>query len=116
MNPSQDNLDIVLINKLSYDFESPKEGDVIVFYDIVENEYLIKRVIGLEGDIIQIIEGFIYKNNKLYFDEFSHIDITEGMTWTPQEVGKGQCWVIGDNRDNTWFGTIWNEQIVGKLK
>ena len=77
---------------------------------------LIKRVIGIPGDTIQIIEGYIYKNNELYLDEFSHINITEGITWEAERVGEGQYWVIGDNRDDTWFGLVWNDEIVGKLQ
>ena len=61
MHPSQANLDIVLVNKLSYDFETPKEGDVIVFWDYSDAEFLIKRVIGVPGDTIEVIEGFIFK-------------------------------------------------------
>jgi signal peptidase I len=116
MNPSQDNFDIVLINKLSYDFSEPREGDVVVFWDFEEGDFLIKRVIGIPGDTIQIIEGYIYKNNELYLDEFSHINITEGITWEAERVGEGQYWVIGDNRDDTWFGLVWNDEIVGKLQ
>ena len=58
MHPSQANLDIVLVNKLSYDFQTPKVGDVIVFWDYIDREFLIKRVIGVPGDTIEIIEGF----------------------------------------------------------
>ena len=116
MNPSQDNFDIVLINKLSYDFSEPREGDVVVFWDFEEGDFLIKRVIGIPGDTIQIIEGYIYKNNELYLDEFSHINITGGITWEAERVGEGQYWVIGDNRDDTWFGLVWNDEIVGKLQ
>ena len=44
MNPSQDNFDIVLINKLSYDFSEPREGDVVVFWDYEEEDFLIKTI------------------------------------------------------------------------
>ena len=116
MNPSQDNFDIVLVNKLSYDFSEPREGDVVVFWDYEEEDFLIKRVIGVPGDVIQIVNGYIFKNNKLYIDEFSHINISEGSTWEPEIVQEGQCWVIGDNRDDTWFGLVWTDEIVGKLQ
>ena len=114
MNPSQDNFDIVLVNKLSYDFETPKEGDVIVFWDYSDAEFLIKRVIGVPGDTIEIIEGFIFKNDKLYIDEFSHINLTNGISMHPWTLGEKEYWVIGDNRDETWFGVIHESEIVGQ--
>ena len=114
MHPSQGNLDIVLVNKLSYDFQTPKEGDVIVFWDYSDAEFLIKRVIGVPGDTIQVIEGFIFKNDKLYFDEFSHINLTGGISHPPDVLGEKEYWVIGDNRDNTWYGVIHEDQIVGQ--
>ena len=114
MHPSQANLDIVLVNKLSYDFETPKEGDVIVFWDYSDAEFLIKRVIGVPGDTIEIIEGFIFKNDKLYIDEFSHINLTNGISMHPWTLGEKEYWVIGDNRDETWFGVIHESEIVGQ--
>ena len=114
MHPSQANLDIVLVNKLSYDFQTPKVGDVIVFWDYIDREFLIKRVIGVPGDTIEIIEGFIFKNDKLYIDEFSHINLTNGISMHPWTLGEKEYWVIGDNRDETWLGVIHENQIVGQ--
>ena len=114
MHPSQANLDIVLVNKLSYDFQTPKVGDVIVFWDYIDREFLIKRVIGVPGDTIEIIEGFIFKNDKLYIDEFSHINLTNGISMHPWTPGEKEYWVIGDNRDETWFGVIHESEIVGQ--
>ena len=114
MIPSQANLDIVLVNKLSYDFQAPKVGDVIVFWDYSDREFLIKRVIGVPGDTIEIIEGFIFKNDKLYIDEFSHINLTNGISMHPWTLGEKEYWVIGDNRDETWFGVIHESEIVGQ--
>ena len=114
MHPSQANLDIVLVNKLSYDFQTPKVGDVIVFWDYIDREFLIKRVIGVPGDTIEIIEGFIFKNDKLYIDEFSHINLTNGISMHPWTLGEKEYSVIGDNRDETWFGVIHESEIVGQ--
>jgi len=115
MNPSKEHLDIVLIDKLYYDFQDPQQGDVIVFYDYESGEFMIKRVIGLPGDIIQIIDGYIYKNDELYIDDFTHVK-TGNTTYYPEEVREGEYWVIGDNRDDSWWGIIYADEIIGKIK
>ena len=114
MNPSMNNLEMVVIDKLSYDMEAPKYGDIIVFYDYVYDEYVIKRVVGLPGDLIEIKDGEIYRNNILYIDEFTYMKVADDNT-QPLAVWEGECWVIGDNRDDTWYGIVYKEEIVGKL-
>lgn len=116
MSPTNKNLQPVLVDKLHYKFEKPQRGDVVVFYAYDENDFLLKRVIGLPYDTVQIIEGFIYVNDYLYFDSFSHINITNGMTMHPETLEEGEYWVIGDNRDDTWHGIIYEHEIIGKLK
>ena len=73
-------MELALIDKVAFNQINPKEGDIIVFYIAETDEFLIKRVIGVPGDEIQIIDGYIYKNGFLYVDEFSHINITGGVT------------------------------------
>ena len=119
MNPSKSNFDLVLVKKLSYDFENPRRGDVIVFYDYSEDDFLIKRVIAIAGDTVEIIDGDIFINNKLYVDDFSYNKIGNGIDYylkaTPETVEEGFVWVIGDNRNESWFGMIPTYAIVGLL-
>lgn len=119
MNPSKNNLDLVLVKKLSYDFENPRRGDVIVFYDYSEDDFLIKRVIATAGDTVEIIDGDIFINNKLYVDDFSYNKMGDGINYyldvAPETVDEGFVWVIGDNRNESWFGMIPTYAIVGLL-
>jgi len=115
MDPSKKNLELALIDKVAFNQINPKEGDIIVFYIAETDEFLIKRVIGVPGDEIQIIDGYIYKNGFLYIDEFSHINITGGTTWRSDILADGEYWVIGDNRDDTWWGIVLEGEIMGKL-
>jgi len=119
MNPSKKNLELVLVKKLSYDFENPRRGDVIVFYDYAEDDFLIKRVIAVAGETVEIIDGDIFINNKLYVDDFSYNKIGNGIDYylkvTPETVEEGFVWVIGDNRNESWFGMIPVYAIVGLL-
>ena len=116
MNPSNKNLDLILIDKLSYEFELPKRGDVILCYDYKDNDFMIKRVLGLPRDTIQIIEGWIFVNGDLYIDEFSHINVTDGISMHPWNLEEKEYWVIGDNRDETWCGIVHENSIIGKIK
>ncbi len=115
MAPSKKNFEVGLVDKFFHDETLPYYGEVIVFYDYSDNEFLIKRVIGLPGDTIQIIDGWIFKNGDIYIDEFSHINITDGMSMHPWILGEKEYWVIGDNRNETWFGVIHESEIVGKI-
>ena len=114
MDPSNKNLQVIMIDKLSYDFEPPERGDVIVFYDYQDSDFLIKRVIGMPGETVEIISGYIYINKELYFDQFSDINITDGISIHPDFLGEKEYWVIGDNRDDTWYGVVHEDQIVGQ--
>ena len=119
MDPSNKNLQVVMIDKLSYDFEPPKRGDVIVFYDYEDNDFLIKRVVGMPGETVQIIDGWIYIDERLCVDKFSDIIITDasgiyGLNVSPDFLKEKEYWVIGDNRNESWYGVIHEDQIVGQ--
>ena len=51
------------MDKLSYRFQDPKRFDIIVFpYQYEENTYYIKRIIGLPGETVQVVDGYVYIN------------------------------------------------------
>lgn len=137
MNPSHDEFDMVLIDKLSYDLDNPKRGDIIVCYDYVDQDFMIKRIIGIPGDTVLIIEGVIYLNGKEWKDQFTEIKIGaflingngeaikspktgraiytyDNAVYDP--LNKGEYWIIGDNRGYSWYGIIQKVDIIGKLK
>lgn len=95
----QDNL---LVDKLSYRFSDPKRFDVIVFYPYGrENEdYYIKRVIGLPGETIQIVGDTIYIDGKVLKENYGKDPMTEsGIASEPLKLGKDEYFVLGDNRE-----------------
>ena len=105
--------EILLLNIIDY-----KLNDNIKRYDIVvvktSNEYLIKRVIGLPGDIVRCV------NNKLYInDKEIKEDYAVGKTSNFEvKVRDGEYFVLGDNRevslDSRYFGSFEREDIIGK--
>ena len=61
MEPMLSDGDNLIVDKISYRFKDPERYDIIVFpYQYEENTYYIKRIIGLPGETVQIIDGYVY--------------------------------------------------------
>jgi signal peptidase I len=117
MQPSFYQGERVIATKLAYKLHEPERGDVIIFRPPEGmDEDLIKRIIGLPGDIVEVKDGVVYVNN-LPLDE-PYIKSPPNYTYTTEIVPEGQYWVLGDNRNNSndshtgW--TVPREDIVGK--
>lgn len=119
----------LLTDKLTYQFGSPKRGDVVVFKappsepcSADECEY-IKRIVGIPGDRVMVKDGSVYLNGALLDQFFLPSDfVTEPGSFSEEglerEVPAGQYLCFGDNRshsrDGREFGPIKKESIVGK--
>lgn len=127
MEPTLSDGDTVIIQRLSYYFSSPDRYDVVVFpvtYDETADEdtYYIKRVIGLPGETVQIIDGSVYINGeKLQDDKYALSDILEaGVASDPLVLGEDQYFVMGDNRNmstdsrNSYVGLVNRKDIIGE--
>ena len=127
MEPTLTDGDSVIIQRLSYYFTDPKRYDVVVFpvnYDDASEEktYYIKRVIGLPGETVQIIDGSVYINNeKLSDDKYAATSINEaGIAESPLVLGENQYFVMGDNRNmstdsrNSYVGLVNKNDIIGE--
>lgn len=98
MQPTLHDGDRLLINKFSFLFHTPKQGDVITFQDPSDaNRYLVKRVIGVPGDRIEIKDGKLYRNSQIVTEPYIDSRIEDG-DYGPVTVKKGTVFVMGDNR------------------
>jgi signal peptidase I len=133
----------LIVNKLSYTFDEPKRGDIIIFLEneekgnIIDNfirsvknrfsssdeiaaeqERLVKRVIGVAGDEIDIQDGYVYINGERLEESYVNGITLPGNVKLPITVGEGELFVIGDNRevsrDSRDFGPIDVKQVEGK--
>lgn len=96
------NRENLLVEKISYHFKNPERFDVIVFYPYGRDndEYYIKRVIGLPGETVQIIGSQIYINGKVLEEDYGKDPIEfAGIVEEPQTLGEDEFFVLGDNRD-----------------
>jgi signal peptidase I len=111
MAPTYQSGSMNLINKVSYIRHEPKRGDIVALS--TTDELLLKRIVALPGETVRINNGVLEVNGKVVHDRFS----SDFIPWqTPVlRLGKGEYFVIGDNRKVSVFGPITRDQIVGKI-
>lgn len=117
MEPTLRNGERLLVNKFLYRFKVPELGDIVVFeYPKDPERDFIKRVIGREGDTIEITDGYVYVNGNLL--EESYLVNRGRDNFGPVLVPSGQLFVLGDNRTNSddsrYFGFVPAENLVGQ--
>lgn len=115
MMPNLENGNHLIVDKVSYRFRDPKRYEIIVFpYKYQEKTYYIKRIIGLPGEKIQIIDGYVYINDqKLEKDYGAEVMADAGIAAEPITLGEDEYFVLGDNRNHSSDSRVPN---VGVLK
>jgi len=107
--------DRIFGNRLSYLANEPERGDIIIFrFPDDERQLYIKRVIGLPGDEINIVEGKVYINNS--DTPLDEPYLAEEMIgdYGPFEVPEDSYFVLGDNRNKSKDSRIWSNKYVRK--
>lgn len=133
MQPTLHDNDFMIVNKISYRFGEPDRKDIIVFHATESKDY-IKRVIGVPGDHVEMIDDTLYINGEIvdepYLDSEKEAledggnltnDFTlEDLPGNYEEIPEGYVLVLGDNRrnstDSRYIGLIPEDQIVGKVQ
>ncbi|HDK7168035.1 TPA: signal peptidase I [Clostridium botulinum] len=136
----------LIVDKLSYNFVEPKKGDIIIFHenkekgtiaedtlemvdniiskfnnnktDIEEDDRLIKRVIGVPGDEVDIKDGYLYLNGKKLEETYANGETISREFKLPIKIPENKLFVLGDNRmvskDSRMFGLVDYKQVEGK--
>jgi signal peptidase I len=121
MLPTLELGDRLVVEKVSYRFGSPHQGDIVVFspppqlqmlgYDA--DQAFIKRIIALPGETVAVKDGSVYLNERCleedYILENPHYNLS------PTEVPPGYLFVMGDNRNNSNDSHIWGLLPVKNL-
>lgn len=113
----------LIVDQLTYHFESPERGEVIIFrYPRDLSKFFIKRVIAVPGDTIRIEEDRVTITNEQHPDGFL-IDEPYVRSMQPagvieETLGDGEYFVMGDNRDfssdSRAWGVLQEERIIGR--
>lgn len=134
----------LVVNRLSYRKSPPKKGDIIIFYQKREignfyqefirsmgnyfsfirpkeesRDRMVKRVIGVAGDVIDIKDGYVYLNGERLEEPYVKGTTEEGRLNLPITVGENQIFVMGDNRERSMdsrdFGPVDVSHVEGKV-
>lgn len=95
--------DNLIVDKISYRFRDPQRFEIIVFpFQYEEHTYYIKRIIGLPGETVQVIDGYVYINGEM-LDENYGLEVMEdpGIAAEPITLGDDEYFVLGDNRNHS---------------
>lgn len=125
MEPNFHDHEYLIIDEISYRFNEPERGDIIIFkYPKSPSDFFIKRIIGMPGEKIVISNGQVKIYNALHpggyiLDESSYLPAnTPTLRDIEVELKDSEYYVLGDNRtsslDSRSFGPITRDNIIGK--
>jgi signal peptidase I len=121
MEPTLYEKEWLFINKIAYEFGKPERGDVVIFKDPgpEHKQYLVKRIIGVPGDTLEIRNGQLYRNGELTIEPYTDSKI-EYEDVPAFKVSAGHYFVMGDNRrqgasrDSRHFKEVPEDIIKGR--
>lgn len=122
MSNTLENKDLLLINKVVYKFNTPEYKDIVVLNTNIDNDrILIKRVIGVPGDTVEIKDNVVYVNGKALDEKYIREPMVNNQDMKVV-VPEGKIFVMGDNRNNSLdsrsliVGTIdYKKDVIGKV-
>ncbi|MEL7316753.1 MAG: signal peptidase I [Cyanobacteria bacterium J06559_3] len=123
MEPTLEINDRLVVEKVSYHFNPPIRGDIVVFRPPEtlfkpgqRRDAFIKRIIGLPGDTVEIADGTVFVNDEALTEDY--IKEPPLNDWGPETVPEGFYLVLGDNRNSSFDSRSWGfvdrEDIIGK--
>ena len=122
MEPSLAHGDVVILNRLSYFFSTPRVDDIVAFpYPNEPSIFYIKRIIARSGDEVDFRDNNFYINGYRLDDPFSYELLRHGDVVFPIIIEEGFYFVLGDNRNSSKdsrfisVGNIAHNDMVGRV-
>jgi signal peptidase I len=119
MLPGLEDQERIFINKFVYRFNSIERGDIVVFrYPRDVAKSYIKRVIGIEGDRVRIVDGRVYVNGRMLEEPYVPEEYADIRSYSEVKVPPHSYFLLGDHRtsssDSRDFGPVDQRFIYGK--
>jgi signal peptidase I len=119
MQPQLEDQERVFVSKITYSVFDIQRGDVVVFYFPGDpKKSFIKRVVGLPGEMIQIVNGKVLVDGQILPEPYVTADFFDDSSFGPQHVPKESFFVLGDHRnvsnDSRHWGCVPRSSIFGK--
>ena len=114
MAPTVRDGQFLLINKIYYDYAPVSRFDVVALWDVNEKESLIKRIVGLPNDTVEIRDGRISINGKpIQNDPMENAEHDWQFNFGPHKLKSNAYFYIGDDRDESTWGIVQLQNIAG---
>lgn len=123
MEPTLEDGEWLFVNKAIYYLDQPQRGDIVILKDprFGKDQFLVKRIIGLPGDIIEIVDRRVYVNGERLDEPYTNVSIEDG-DHDSVTIAENHYFVMGDNRhidgsmDSRYFGSIPSDFIKGRAE
>lgn len=114
MHPNYQDGKVRFINQLAYKWAEPKRGDVVAIRREGEGFLLLKRIVGLPGEEVSMVNGTIFINGKPLDEPYlkSH---QSKFNYGPEKLKEDYYFVIGDNRKISAFAPEHRRKFIGKV-
>ena len=119
MEPALAAGDVVLVSRSAPDVDDLRRGDLVAFDDPLDGRRAVKRVIGLPGEEVVILDGVLHVDGRPTEEPWVDPELVEGSFMRTFRVPEGGVFVLGDNRTNSLdsrdYGPLDAEDLEGRV-
>lgn len=120
MEPTFTEHEYLIIDEISYRFNEPQRGEVVVFRNPQNTrQFYIKRLIGLPGERVKVVGGEVFINGNKIFETYIASENRQADSYPEISLEKDEYFVMGDNRanslDSRYIGPVSDRHLIGRV-